>query len=207
MTRRFTALLALPLLAATASAQGTTPHAHATPAAAAADPATLRVAPSGRVRTELTLNARRVQGQPAPAASKIWIDYGQPHARGRTVVGTLVPFDNVWRTGANSSTTFHTDVDLTIGETFVPKGTYSLYTLPTQAGWKLIVNRQTGQWGTQYDASRDLARIDLTSRTLAEPAESFSITLVPVDGDPPARGRLVLAWGTSELSTNWRVGR
>lgn len=207
MIPRFAALLALPLLAATASAQGTTPAAQATPAAAAADPATLRVAPSGRVRTELTLSARRVQGQPAPAASKIWIDYGQPHARGRTVVGALVPFDNVWRTGANSSTTFHTDVDLTIGETFVPKGTYSLYTLPTQAGWKLIVNRQTGQWGTQYDASRDLARIDLASRTLAEPAESFSITLVPVDGDPPARGRLVLAWGTSELSTNWRVGR
>lgn len=210
MTRRLFALIALPLATTALPAQGTSGTAPAQPtpsAAAPANPATLRAAPSGRVRTEITLNAPRVQGQPAPAPAKIWVDYGQPHARGRTVVGALVPFDSVWRTGANSSTTFSTDVDLTIGDTFVPRGTYSLYTLPTRAGWKLIVNRQTGQWGTQYDASRDLARIDLTARTLGEPAESFTITLVPSTEGPPASGRLVVAWGTTELSAPWRVGR
>ncbi|HEX2780117.1 MAG TPA: DUF2911 domain-containing protein [Gemmatimonadaceae bacterium] len=185
----------------------------AAPAAPAPlDPAKLRVAASGRVKTEVTLAMPRTPDQPATTPVKISVDYGQPHARGREIVGGLVPFDSVWRTGANSSTTFTTDVDLTIGGTFVPKGSYSLYTLPTRAGWKLIVNRQTGQWGTTYDAARDLARIDLASRTLTEPRESFSITIVPaVDApgatQPPAHGQLVLSWGTTELSTDWKVGR
>jgi hypothetical protein len=169
------------------------------------------VAASGRARTEVSLNVPVAQGQPASPVLKIWIDYGQPHARGRNVIGGLVPFDSVWRTGANSSTTFSTDVDLTIGGTFVPKGVYSLFTLPSRDGWKLIVNKQTGHWGTVYDASRDLARIPLAARTLADPRESFAITLVPAT-DPqgstaPAHGQLVLSWGTTELSTDWKVGR
>ena len=179
-------------------------------APAPTDPAKLVVALSGRARTELSMSEPRTPGQPATPVFRISIDYGQPHARGRVVVGGIVPMDSVWRTGANSSTTLTTDVDLTIGGTVVPKGAYSLYTLPSSSGWKLIVNRQTGQWGTVYDASRDLARIDLASRTLAEPAESFTITLVPADPakEPgPAHGRLVLTWGTSELSTSWKVGR
>ena len=212
MHRRFNiALLVLPLIAATAAAQ--TPGTTAPPAQAAqaapADPATLRVAPSGRVRTELTLSAPRVQGQPAPAAQKIWIDYGQPHARGRTVLGGLIPYDSVYRFGANAATTFHTDVDLNIGETAVPRGDYTLFLVASRTGAKLVVSRQTGQWGTMYDASRDLARIDMTTRTLAEPVESFTISLVPAatqDG-APASGRLVAAWGTAEFSVPWRVGR
>ncbi|NUQ21449.1 MAG: DUF2911 domain-containing protein [Gemmatimonadaceae bacterium] len=197
--------LALPLatrLDAQASAASAAP--------APIDVTKLGVALSGRARTELSLSMPRTPNQPATTPLRISIDYGQPHARGRVVVGGVIPFDSVWRTGANSSTTLTTDVDLTIGGTFVPKGSYSLYTLPSSSGWKLIVNRQTGQWGTEYDAKRDLARIDLSSRTLAEPAESFTITLVPADParEPgPAHGRLVLSWGTSELATTWKVGR
>jgi hypothetical protein len=209
-------VLPLPISAATAQTPADTARRPATPTAAgrvpgaqlpAADPSTLAAAPSGRVRTEIALNAPRAQGSPATAPAKIWIDYGQPHARGRAVMGTVVPFDTVWRTGANSSTTFSTDVDLTVGGTAVPKGSYSLYSIPSRTGWTLIVNRQTGQWGTQYDASRDLARIPMTARTLPEPAESFTIVLVPAADAPPAHGRLVMSWGTMEGSVNWTVGR
>ena len=205
MKLRYIALaLALPVYA----------HAQAPSAPAASAPqidlAKLGVALSGRGRTEVSLAMPRVAAQPASPALKISIDYGQPHARGRAVLGGIVPFDSVWRTGANSATTLTTDVDLTIGGAFVPKGSYTLYTLPTRTGSKLIINRQTGQWGTVYDSKLDLARVDLATRTRAEPAESFTVTLVPTDPakEPgPAHGRLVLSWGTTEMSTDWKVGR
>jgi hypothetical protein len=141
------------------------------------------------------------------------IDYGQPHARGRTVVGNVVPLDAVWRTGANEATSLVTDADLTIGGVAVPKGSYTLYTLPSRAGWKLIINKNTGQWGTDYLPEHDLARVDLRARQLREPLESFSIWLVPevernaqggISGGLP-RGVLRLAWGDVELSTDWSV--
>jgi hypothetical protein len=219
MFARFAVIaLALPLVTSAAGAQSEADSARRAAITAAvkvagmqlltaADPTTLTAAPSGRVRTEITLNAPRAAGSPANAPAKIWIDYGQPHARGRTVMGTVVPFDTVWRTGANSSTTFSTDVDLTIGGTFVPKGVYSLYSIPSRTGWTLAINRQTGQWGTVYDPSKDFARIPMTTRTLTDPADSFTIALVPAADGPPAHGRLVMAWGTTEGSVDWKVGR
>lgn len=212
MTHRYLArtLLVFTLGAAPLAAQApdsTRGSAAAAVVVPAADPMTLVAAPSGRVRTEVTLAAPRTPQRPASAPAKIWIDYGQPHARGRAVMGSLVPFDTVWRTGANSSTTFSTDVDLTIGGTFVPKGSYSLFSLPTRTGWTLVINRQTGQWGTAYDASRDFARIPMITRTLPEPVESFVISLVPATDGPPAHGRLVVSWGTTEGAVDWRVGR
>jgi hypothetical protein len=211
MLRRFLAPTFALALAGTAGAQAPTPAATPAQAAAAApvDPSALRVAPSGRVRAELTLSAPRVQGQAATPAQKIWIDYGQPHARGRAVLGGLVPYDTIYRFGANAATAFHTDVDLNIGGTAVPRGDYTLVLLASRTGAKLVVSRQTGQWGTMYDAARDLARIDMTTRTLAEPVESFTITLVPAatQEGAAASGRLVAAWGTSEFSVPWRVGR
>lgn len=157
----------------------------------------LQTEPSGRARTTVTF--RR---PPSREALALTIDYGQPHARGRAIAGGLVPWDRVWRTGANAATTLTTDVDLVIGGTRVPKGTYTLYTLPARAGWKLIINRQTGQWGTEYDQSKDLARVDLRARTLREPVESFSISLVPGGA---GRGTLRMAWGTTELTTEWQA--
>jgi hypothetical protein len=109
----------------------------------------------------------------------LWVDYGRPHKRGREIFGGVVPWNEVWRTGANAATQFHTPVDLTIGGADVPAGTYTLWTLPTPTGWKLIINRQIGQWGTLYDPSRDLARVDLTVETLPEPEELFTIDIVP----------------------------
>jgi hypothetical protein len=167
-----------------------------------AAPAVLRVEPSGRATTEVTVTTRGPEGtKPSPVAVRI--DYGQPHARGRQVAGTLIPYDQVWRTGANEATAFITEVDLELGGARVPRGRYTLYSLLTRTGWKLIVNRQTGQWGTQYDPSRDLVRVDLTTRELPAAQESFSMTLVP--SVEPLRGQLVLGWGTLQGSVPWRV--
>ncbi|HEY3133236.1 MAG TPA: DUF2911 domain-containing protein [Gemmatimonadaceae bacterium] len=145
--------------------------------------------------------------------AKIAIDYGQPHARGRNVIGMpgVVPWDSAWRTGANMATQLSTEVDITIGNTFIPRGVYTLFSLPTRSGWKLIVSKEVLQWGTEYDPSKDFARIDLRQRTLAEPVESLTFWLIPAIEAPPSttlpHGVLKFAWGTTELATDWKVGR
>lgn len=172
-----------------------------TAAATAPLEAQLRAALSTRATAEVTLSTPRVTGQPAPTPVKIRIDYGQPHARGRKVMYDVVKLDSVWRLGANAATEFSTDADLLLGGATIPKGKYTLFTLPTKGGWKLIVNKHTGEWGTDYDASADLVKVDLKARTLSEAVESLQITLVPADG--PAKGVLTIAWGTLMLSVDW----
>ncbi|MEK6611570.1 MAG: DUF2911 domain-containing protein [Gemmatimonadota bacterium] len=171
------------------------------PAAVSAQ-APLKAALSGRATTEVALNGPREEGKPAPKALVIRVDYGQPHARGREVPVELSKAGTVWRTGANSSTTLTTDVELTIGSASVPKGSYSLYTIREADGYLLIINKNTGQWGTEYVAAHDLARVPLTARSLAETRESLQIALSPA-GDQSPKGQLTIAWGKLELSTNW----
>lgn len=158
----------------------------------------LKPAASGRATTRLTLN-----GNNPPAVS---IDYGQPHARGRTVSGALAAdLGSVWRLGANEATTLRTDVDLTIGTMTVPKGAYTLAAQTSATGaWRLIVNTKTGQWGVPYDSTTELGRTPLTSRTLATPVEAFTMWLVPA-ADGSAGGEIRFAWGTKEFSAPWRV--
>lgn len=158
----------------------------------------LKPGASGRATTKLTLN-----GNQPPTVS---IDYGQPHARGRSVSGALAAdLGTVWRLGANEATTLRTDVDLTIGTLTVPKGAYTLaaQTSPTGA-WKLIVNTKTGQWGIPYDSTTELGRTPLTSRTLSAPVEAFTMWLVPA-ADGSAGGEIKFAWGTKEFTAPWRV--
>ena len=193
---RLSRLLLAPVLLAAAAAPALAQGAAAAPQ--------VRVEPSGRVTTQVTVSTRAA-GAARPTSQAVRIDYGQPHARGRAVAGGLVPYDQVWRTGANTSTTLTTEVDLEIGNQRVPAGSYSLYSQLTRSGWTLIVNRQTGQWGTEYDAARDLARVPMTLRQLAAPAESFTMTLVPSGESAPLQGTLVLSWGTLQGSVPWRV--
>src|SRR5215470_16637831 len=107
---------------------------------------------------------------------KITIDYSRPSLKGRKVGQELAPYGKVWRTGANEATTLTTEVDLNIGGTKVPAGKYTLYTLPSEGTWKLIINKQTGQWGTKYDESQDLTRIDMQKTALPQPVEQFTIS-------------------------------
>jgi hypothetical protein len=113
----------------------------------------------------------------------ITVDYGAPSMRGRKIFGALVPYDVVWRTGANPATSLKTTGDLKIGDLTVPAGSYTLYTLPTANGWKLIVNKQTGQWGTVYNQPQDLGRTAMTVGSTASPLETMVIDFEKTAGN------------------------
>jgi len=128
--------------------------------------------------------------------AELWVDYGRPQKRGREIFGNVVPWNTVWRTGANAATQFNTPIDLVIGGTTVPAGKYTLWTLPTETGWKVIINKQTGQWGTEYHQEQDLVRVDAKVETLATPVEQLMIAFEPSSA-PTA---LTIAWDKTKLS-------
>ncbi|MDQ3697560.1 MAG: DUF2911 domain-containing protein [Gemmatimonadota bacterium] len=168
--------------------------------------AALQPAPSTRATSAVTLTYPEGQAPEGAQPMTIRLDYGQPHLRGRMLHSdSLVPYDRPWRTGANEATTLETDVDIIIGGATVPKGKYSLHTLPSRAGWKLVIQKIVAQSETPYDTANDVARIDLRQRALVAPIESLSMWLIPSRAPGVARGELRLAWGTVELSTDWSV--
>ncbi len=125
------------------------------------------------------------QGKPSPAASAscdlgagktIKTDYSSPRMKGRKIYGDLVPFGEVWRTGANAATTFVTSSDVVVGGKAVPAGSYTIFTVPTADKWTLIINKKTGEWGIPYKYESDeLARVDMKVSKLPSPVENFSI--------------------------------
>lgn len=173
-------------------------------APAGAPSGALRAPLSTRVVFSMPLAPARVQGQPAPTPKNVSIEYGQPHARGRNVPTELNTDGTVWRTGANAATTLRTDVALVIGGRDVPAGAYSLYTIRQNGQYFLIINNNTGQWGTEYDATKDFARVPLTMRQRGDVQESLQIVMVPADAQS-ARGALTISWGRMDLSTEWSV--
>jgi len=124
--------------------------------------------------------------RPSPPVQAKWdlgggktvtIDYSSPRAKGRKIYGELVPFGQVWRTGANEATTLVTPVDLTIGSTTVPAGSYTIFTVPNKDKWSLVISKKTGEWGTDYPGqANDLARVDMKVSTLPSPVENFTIS-------------------------------
>ena len=139
----------------------------------------------------------------AAGGADIAIVYSRPSRRGRTIVGGVVPYDRVWRTGANAATVFTTSADLVVNGTTIPKGSYTLWTLPTKSGAQLIVNRQTGQWGTEYDEAQDLVRVPLTVTRLPAQVEHFTMRVEPT----AQGGTLKYAWGDTEYSVPFTVTR
>ncbi len=133
------------------------------------------------------------------AAVKVW--YSRPSTRGRVIFGTVVPWNTVWRTGANNATAFTTDKDLVIGGAAVPAGSYTLFTLPGPTGWKLIVSKKTKEWGTEYDPTADLARIDMTVAALATPVEQLTIAIAPQG----TGGTLTVSWEKTAASVAIRA--
>lgn len=134
-------------------------------------------------------------------AANVEIQYSRPLKRGRVIFGNVVPWNQVWRTGANAATQLTTSADLMIGNTALPAGKYTLWSLPTPTGAKLIINSQTGQWGTEYDMSKDFARVDLTQAMLTKPVDEFTFALVP-NGNA---GVLKFSWDDREYSVPIRV--
>lgn len=125
-------------------------------------------------------------------ATELTVDYGRPLARGRTLVGGVIPYDRIWRTGANAATQLTTSGPITLAGMELPAGTYTLWTIPRRTGLELIVNREFGQWGTDYHRDRDLGRAPIAAETITTPVEQFTISIVPAG---ERGGSLVLAWG------------
>ena len=123
----------------------------------------------------------------------ITIDYSRPHARGRTLLGNVIPYERVWRTGANAATQFTTSAPVRLAGVQLSAGTYTLWSIPHQNGVDLIVNGQAGQWGTQYDASRDVGKAHMQSTTLSTPVDQFTISVAANDA---RHGTLTLEWGS-----------
>lgn len=132
----------------------------------------------------------------------VTIEYNAPSARdpknpstARKVEGGLIPYGSVWRLGADSATTLTTGTDLMIGTLRVPKGVHTLYVLASETGWKLIVNKQTGQWGTVYQEAQDLGRTDMQVSKLPSAAETMKITLRAANANS---GTLEVEWGSTK---------
>jgi hypothetical protein len=176
-----------------------------------------RIAASSFATVEVHLNARPIgnrwyeEDAALTGPARIAISYSQPHARGRKIIGGLIPTDSVWRFGANIATTLHTDLDISLGSFAVPRGDYTLFLLHSaNNSWQLIVNSQTAQWGTDYNKAKDIGRVTLTAKEMRDNEETFTIYLVPDSPNPASgtanlSGTLRIRWGTTELSAPWTV--
>jgi hypothetical protein len=120
------------------------------------------------------------------------VDYSRPLARGRELVGGIIGYGEVWRTGANAATQFSTSAPITLAGLELAPGTYTLWTIPRKDRVDLVVNRQTGQWGTGYNPAHDLGRARMIVETAATPVEAFTISIRPSGG---RTGTLVMEWG------------
>ncbi len=154
------------------------------------------------------LSAQMGGGQPAaplpsPAATanvvlgggSITIKYNSPQMRGRKIMGDLVPYGKVWRTGANPATTLITSVPLKFGTLLVAAGTHTIYTLPSADIWQLIINNQTGQWGLTYTESMDLGRIPMQAKPMAAPQEGMSLSF---ENSTAKSTELHMRWETTD---------
>jgi len=121
------------------------------------------------------------------------VDYGRPLLRGRTLLGDVIPYDQVWRTGANAATQFTTSTPIRLAGMQVPAGTYTLFSAPHTNGVDLIVNKQTGQWGTEYNRSLNLGIARIISEVAPATVEKFTISIIPSDS---RHGILLLEWGS-----------
>ena len=127
-------------------------------------------------------------------SATLTVDYSRPLRRGRTLLGALIPLGQVWRTGANAATQLSTTAPIHLGGVPLDSGTVTLWTLPTERDVQLVINRETGQWGTSYRAENDIARVAMRVDTLPAPVEAFTIRV-----DSTA-SRLVMEWGTFRWS-------
>ncbi len=141
--------------------------------------------------------------------SRVSVTYGRPYTKDpksgepRKIWGGLVPYGQVWRLGADEATTLITQKPLQFGDTAVPAGAYSLYLLPQEDGTaKLIINRQIGQWGTQYDEKQDLARIDLKKDAIEKPLAQLAIAVAK---NPSGGGMLKIMWEDTQYSAAFTV--
>ncbi|MFD2571709.1 DUF2911 domain-containing protein [Spirosoma soli] len=122
------------------------------------------------------------------------VDYCQPYKKGRKIFGELVPYGKVWRTGANEATLIELGQNVTVAGQPLAKGLYSFWTIPSQQGWTAIFNGETGQWGTNYDQTKDVLRVPIVSRKHSPVAEQFTINFIPRSNGT----NMTLVWDQTE---------
>ncbi|MGZ4816448.1 MAG: DUF2911 domain-containing protein [Terriglobales bacterium] len=138
-----------------------------------------------------------------PDGKKITVDYSRPKindpktGQPRKIFGGLVPYDKEWRTGANEATTFVTDANVKVGDVSVPAGQYTLYTIPGENEWTIIINKQTGQWGTVYQQDQDLGRTKVSAEKTSSPVQQFTISFDPANGKST---KMNLEWENTKVS-------
>jgi len=134
-----------------------------------------------------------------PGGKSITVDYSSPRAKGRKVFGGIVPYGEVWRAGANEATAFVTTADLMVGGQHVPAGSYTLFTIPNQGKWTLIISKKTGEWGIPYPgADSDFARVDMKVAPTSGAVENFTIAF-----DKGAKGcSLSMEWENTRASVD-----
>ena len=132
-------------------------------------------------------------------AMTVTIDYSSPRAKGRKIFGGLVPYGQVWRAGANEATSFVTTSDITVGGKPVPAGKYTIFTVPAEDKWTLVISKKTGEWGTAYPGpDNDLARIDMKVSKTSAPVENFTIAF----DHSGSACTLLMEWETTRASVD-----
>lgn len=127
----------------------------------------------------------------------VTIAYSSPRAKGRKIFGGLVPYGEVWRTGANEATTFVTNANVSVGGTAVPAGSYTIFTVPTEDKWTLIINKHTGEWGIPYKyESEELGKVPMQVSKTSSPVENFTINL----GQGGSSCNLQISWENTQAS-------
>jgi len=163
---------------------------------------------TGGTKMQATDKSKR----PSPAAhaeyqfadgKTIIVDYSSPRANGRKIYGGLVPFGQIWRAGANEATTFVTNTDLTVGGKKVPAGSYTIFVVPNQDKWTLIINKKTGEWGVPYPGeASELLRVDMKVSSLPGPVENFLIAFDKTGNNCTLR----MDWETTRASVEIAEG-
>ena len=182
LTRTILGALLAALMLAAACGGGGTPTVEAEPAA--------------QVEPERASPHETVTGMVGEA--NITITYGRPYKKGREIYGGLVPFDEVWRTGADEATTLESDRDLMLGSLHVPAGKYGIFTVPGQESWTLVVNKVADQWGAfKYAEAEDLGRVEMAVAQTEDMTEQLTIGIEAGEG---ANGTLSIVWDATSAT-------
>jgi hypothetical protein len=131
----------------------------------------------------------------------VQVDYCRPYKKGREIFGKLLPYGQIWRTGANEATIFDVKQDIKVGDKTLKAGKYTLWTVPNADKWTIVLNSETGQWGTMYDEKKDVLRVDVPVGKAAEAMEQFKINFAAAEGGAD----MVLSWDNTEVKVPIRL--
>ena len=131
----------------------------------------------------------------------VQVDYCRPYKKGREIFGKLLPYGQVWRTGANEATIFDVKQTIKVGDKTLKAGKYTLWTIPNADKWTVIMNEETGQWGTNYDEKKDVLRVDVPVGKSVEMMEQFKIDFAAAEGGAD----MVLRWDNTEVKVQIRL--